>query len=259
TRRRRRMSRDKAKRGVLSLLALLCVVVGWVYWSEKSGLLPSLGEVAAATPDFFSDPDVYAGVWATLHRVVISVLIALALGLLAAVLSKRGGLAGKVVDVYVSLAVAVPSTVAALIALFIFKRSEIGVYVVVTLVIWPFMVMTLRGGLQMMDRKLDDMASVYRMSRSRRLTRVVVPQIVPYLFAAARSENAHAWRVVVLAEVFAINSGMGAMFTRAYDRFLLEEVVLWIITFMVILLVIEYAILRPLEGYFMRWRFSDVP
>lgn len=256
--RKRWMTSRKAIDSVLSLTALGLIVIGWAWWSESSRLLPTISEVISAAPDFFADPEMVGAMLDTLRRVVISVVIALALGLLGAIASHRGGLVGQVVDVYVALAIAVPSTVAALLALFIFRRSEIGVYVVVTLVIWPFMLLAIRGGLESLDRKLEEMASVYRVSRPRQVAAISVPHLVPYAFAAVRSENAHAWRVVVLAEVFAINSGMGAMFTRAYDRFLLEEVVLWIITFIVILLIIEYLLLRPLEAYFMRWRFKDV-
>ncbi|KWX68274.1 ABC transporter permease [Mycobacterium sp. NAZ190054] len=261
SKRPRRSSRSAAARlrdKLLSVLALALVVLAWQVWSASSDLLPTIPEVAGAATEFFSDPDIYRNIGATFQRVVISVVIGLVLGLAGAILSLRGGLVGQVVDVYVSLAIAIPSTVAALLALFIFHRSEIGVYAVVVLVIWPFMVITLRGGLQLMDPRLDGMAEVYRFSRGRRLRKVVVPQLIPYAFAAVRSENAHAWRVVVLAEVFAVNSGMGASFTKAYDRFLIDEVVLWIVTFVVILLFVEYVVLRPLENHFMRWRFQDV-
>ncbi|SRX82096.1 ABC transporter permease [Mycolicibacterium parafortuitum] len=256
--RRNRSAAARLRDTLLSLLSLALVVLAWHVWSSSSGLLPTISEVADAAEDFYTNPAIYQNIGATFLRVVISVAIGLVLGLIGAILSRRGGLVGQIVDVYVSLAIAIPSTVAALLALFIFHRSEVGVYAVVVLVIWPFMVLTLRGGLQLMDPKLDGMADVYNFSYARRLRKVVVPQLTPYAFAAMRSENAHAWRVVVLAEVFAVNSGMGAQFTKAYDRFLIDEVVLWILTFIVILLFVEYLVLRPLENHFMRWRFQDV-
>ena len=76
-------------------------------------------------------------------------------------------------------------------------------------------------------------------------------------FAAVRNEYAHAWRVVVLAELFAVNSGIGWRFSQAFDRFLLIDVSLWLVTFIVILLGTEYLILRPIERYVLRWRGND--
>ncbi len=256
--RRNRSAAARIRDNLLSLLSLALVVLAWHVWSSSSDLFPTISEVTRAAGEFYTNPVVYQNIGATSQRVIISVAIGLMLGLVGAIFSRRGSLVGQIVDVYVSLAIAIPSTVAALLALFIFHRSEIGVYAVVVLVIWPFMVITLRGGLQLMDPKLDGMAEVYGFSYARRLRKVVLPQLIPYAFAAVRSENAHAWRVVVLAEVFAVNSGMGAQFTKAYDRFLIEDVVLWILTFIVILLFVEYLVLRPLENHFMRWRFQDV-
>jgi NitT/TauT family transport system permease protein len=62
--------------------------------------------------------------------------------------------------------------------------------------------------------------------------------------------------VVVLAELFAVNTGMGARFARAFDRFLLVDAMLWLFVFMVILLGTEYLLLLPVERRVLRWRGS---
>jgi NitT/TauT family transport system permease protein len=98
------------------------------------------------------------------------------------------------------------------------------------------------------------MAAAYRFSRYQIVRHIVLPHLVPFGVAAIRNENAHAWRVVVLAELFAVNTGMGWEFTRAWDRFLLIEVLLWLIAFMSILLATEYGVLVPLERFTRRWR-----
>jgi NitT/TauT family transport system permease protein len=59
---------------------------------------------------------------------------------------------------------------------------------------------------------------------------------------------------VVLAEIFAVNSGVGWRFAQAFDRFQLLDVSLWLLTFMVILLGTEYLVLRPIERLALRWR-----
>jgi NitT/TauT family transport system permease protein len=102
------------------------------------------------------------------------------------------------------------------------------------------------------------MAAVYRFGAVRQLRNVSIPQLVPYSLAAIRNEYAHAWRVVVLAELFAVNSGIGWRFAQAFDRFLLVEVALWLLTFMVVLLGTEYGILRPIERWALRWRGGHV-
>ena len=107
------------------------------------------------------------------------------------------------------------------------------------------------------DEKLTAMGTIYRYGRWRTMRHVFVPHLVPYSFSAVRNEYAHAWRVVVVAEVFAVNSGIGWRFSQAFDRFNVDDIALWLITFMLLLLSTEYLILRPLEKYVLRWRASD--
>lgn len=241
-------------RGALSVWAVLLVFLLWAFGGAFTRFVPSVAEVAEAFPGFVTDSATWVDVGITLRRVVLSLFAAVVLGLGAAYLMYRQTFAGQVVSIYVRLALGLPSTIAALLALFIFRRSPAGVYVVVTVITFPFIVLTLLGGMQAADRSLDEMAKAYRFGVRRHLRHVTVPHLVPYMFSAIRNENAHAWRVVVLAEVFAVSSGMGARFTRAFDRFILVDVLLWLFAFMAILLATEYVVLRPIERSVLRWR-----
>jgi NitT/TauT family transport system permease protein len=234
--------------------AIFVLFLLWVFGGASTRFVPSLAEVAEALPGFVTDPETWADIGITFRRVVGSLFAAAVLGLGAAYLIYQQGFAGQVVSVYVRLALGLPSTIAALLALFIFRRSPIGVYLVVTVITFPFIVLTLLGGMQAADRRLDEMSRVYRFGTRRHLRHVTVPHLVPYTFSAIRNENAHAWRVVVLAEVFAVSNGMGARFSRAFDRFILVDVLLWLFAFMAIMLATEYLILRPLERSALRWR-----
>jgi NitT/TauT family transport system permease protein len=244
---------------VLSGWALVCVLGAYVLVGTHYTFLPSLAELTLEAPAFFTDPETYRALGATAVRVVVSLLVALVLGLGVALLVVRGGLAGRIAESYVGALLTVPSTIAALVALFVFRREPVAVYVVVVLVILPFVAMTLIEGMRALDPKLATMARVYRFSAAQRLRHLTVPQLTPFLIAAARNENAHAWRVVVLAELFAVNSGMGWQFTRAWDQFLLDQVMLWLAAFVLILLASEYLVLAPLERLALRWRGKVQP
>jgi NitT/TauT family transport system permease protein len=139
----------------------------------------------------------------------------------------------------------------------IFKRSEFGVIFVVLIACFPFITINLRQGIATLSRPLTDMTRAYHFGTLRGVRHHAVPHLVPYAMSAVRNEYAHAWRVVVLAEIFAVNSGIGWRFTQAFDRFLLDQVVLWLLTFMVLLLGSEYLILRPIEKFALRWRGED--
>jgi NitT/TauT family transport system permease protein len=252
----RRAVRDRWLDFVLGLCGLGSLVLVWWFGSRTTTFVPSISEVVSSIPEFVREEDIWPDIWATLRRVFGALAIAMATGFGAAYVMSRGGLWGQVVERYVSLMLGIPSTIAALLALFIFKRSEIGVYFVVAIITFPFVALILLQGLRAADRRLDEMSDVYRFPVMTHVRHVAGPHLVPYTFAALRNEYAHAWKVVVLAELFAVNTGMGARFARAFDRFLLVDAMLWLLVFMVIMLGTEYLLLLPVERRVLRWRGS---
>lgn len=241
---------------VLGAAGVGSVVLLWWVGSRTTTFVPSIGEVIGAVPGFLREEEIWPDVLATVRRVFGALAIAMVMGFLAAYAMYRGGLWGRVVDRYVNLMLGIPSTIAALLALFIFKRSEVGVYFVVSIITFPFVALTLLQGLRAADRRLDEMSDAYRLPTVTHARHVAAPHLIPYTFAALRNEYAHAWKVVVLAELFAVNTGMGARFARAFDRFLLVDAMLWLIVFMIILLGTEYLLLQPVERRVLRWRGS---
>jgi NitT/TauT family transport system permease protein len=242
---------------LLSALGVLSFVGLWWLGSRTTRFVPPIDEVLTALPAFLTEQDIWPDILASVARVVGALALALVVGFGAAYVMSRQGFWAQVVARYVDLTLGLPSTIAALLALFIFKRSEVGVYVVVAITTFPFVAITLYQGLMAADDRLNDMGRVYRFGPRRHVRNISVPHLVPYSFAAVRNEYAHAWRVVVLAELFAVNSGIGWRFSQAFDRFLLIDVSLWLITFIVILLGTEYLILRPIERYVLRWRGNN--
>jgi NitT/TauT family transport system permease protein len=241
---------------VLGAMGVSSLILLWWIGSKTTTFVPSITEVVRQIPEFVTEKNIWPDVLATVERVFGSLVIALVAGFGAAYAMYRGGLWGRVVDRYVGLMLGIPSTIAALLALYIFKRSELGVYFVVSIITFPFVALTLLQGLQAADRRLDEMGGVYRLTMPLHVRHVAIPHLVPYTFAAIRNEYAHAWKVVVLAELFAVNTGMGARFARAFDRFRLVDAMLWLIIFMIILLGTEYLLLLPLERRVLRWRGS---
>ena len=65
----------------------------------------------------------------------------------------------------------------------------------------PIATVTVREGARSLDRGLDDMAQVFRMGAWMRMRHVVLPQLAPYLAAAARSGLSLVWKIVLIVEL----------------------------------------------------------
>lgn len=238
----------------LSVAGFVSLLLGWWLLGDMTRFLPGIGEVLRTFPEFLGSSLVWREVVLTTTRVVGSLAIAFVLAGVAALVMVRSRFWGKVVSAYVAVATAVPSTILALLALFIFRKSDAGVIFVVVVTTLPFITVLLYEGLRATSDSLAEMGAVYRIRGMESIRHVLLPQVTPYAFTALRNEYAHAWKVVVLAELFIINSGMGWQFSQAFDRFQLVPVMHWLLVFTILLLATEYLIIRPLEARVLRWK-----
>ncbi|GAB3842544.1 ABC transporter permease [Nesterenkonia populi] len=239
---------------LLSLLGLAFFLGLWIYLGATTRFVLPLGEVVASMPEFLADISTWAVVFETWLRVILSLSFGLLLGCGFAVLMWKTKFWGSVSNLYVSVLLSIPSTISALLGVFIFYNAELGSVVVLGLTIAPFIAVIVYGALRRLDGGLAEMAVTYRFSRWQRTTTVVFPQIAAALMSAVRNEHAHTWKVVVIVELFMVSSGMGFEFNRAFELFNLMQVYQWLIVFAAILLATEYLVIRPLEKQTQRWK-----
>ena len=60
----------------------------------------------------------------------------------------------------------------------------------------PTVMVTVREGARALDPGFDKLASVYGLPLRRRMRRIVMPQLAPYLAAAGRSGLSITWKIV---------------------------------------------------------------
>src|SRR5699024_6249369 len=173
---------------IISCSSVALVFALWWVAGSQTRFVPPIGDVVDELGEFVASPQVHAAVLATLVRVLGSLLIALAVGFVAALAMARENFASGVVRVFVNFSMAFPSTIAALLALYVFRRSPVSVYVVVAFITFPFVATILEQGLKGLDRKLEEMSAVYCYKKTDLLRHVAVPQLTPYFFSALRNE-----------------------------------------------------------------------
>lgn len=120
--------------------------------------------------------------------------------------------------------------------------------------IFPFVSISLLAGLNSIDAHLTEMTEVFRFNWFDRLWHQALPEMAPHLFSAFRNVHALAWKIVVLAELFSTQNGIGYQYKRAFAFFSTKRLIVWAIFFILIVIVVEYGILRPFERLVFKWR-----
>jgi NitT/TauT family transport system permease protein len=252
------MGRDslaESQKRAWAMLALLLLLPLWWFAHRHTTFIENPVTVFQELPAFLAKPGTWSNIGITIARVAAGLAVGIVSGFVVAFAMTRSRLAANVLGYYVTAALRTPSAIAAILALAIFKGSEIGYVLVVALITFPYMAVGLRDGLASADRELDEMARVYRFGLIAQVRHVGAPFIAPYIFAALRNSHALAWKVIVVAEIFgAARQGFGAAFEHAWSYMLMTEVHLWLLVFMAIVLFAEYGLIRSAERHVFRWR-----
>lgn len=109
------------------------------------------------------------------------------------------------------------------------------------------------AGIKGVDRKLVEVARVYKLSASQIARRVVVPASLPSLLTGLRLGLSQAWLFVVVAEFFGASRGLGFRLTDSQQSSRVDLMFVALVVLAVLGKVSDSA-LRQLETRALRWR-----
>ncbi len=132
--------------------------------------------------------------------------------------------------------------------------NETAAILAVTLNKVPYVTTVIREGARALSPDLDAMAQVYRMPPLTRFRHVVLPQLAPFITAAARSGIAVIWKIVLVVEFLGRSSGIGFQIHLYFQLFDVAMVLCYALTFVIVMLLVEAFIVRPWEVRANRWR-----
>jgi ABC-type nitrate/sulfonate/bicarbonate transport system permease component len=121
----------------------------------------------------------------------------------------------------------------------------------VTMILIPFATINLRTGLIELDTELVELGRSLSRSRLRRFVKLLVPMLVPYVFATLRTSFGVAWKVTLTAELFGGNAGVGYLLNMARQEFETETIFAIILFILLFVACVETLFFRPLQ-----WRLD---
>jgi NitT/TauT family transport system permease protein len=190
----------------------------------------------------------------TLGRVAAAFAISLVLGSALGIAMGRWRQFDLLLDNAITVLMNMPALVIIVLLYVWFGLNEIAAIAAVALNKLPSTAVTLREGARALDPLLDEMAVSFRMPRYRVLRHVMLPQLAPYIFAAARSGLALIWKIVLVVELLGRSNGVGFQIQIYFQLFDVTMILAYTLAFVVVVQVIEWAFLQPLELWTTRWR-----
>ena len=93
---------------------------------------------------------------------------------------------------------------------------------------------------------------------SRRRSGASSLQLVPYVLSAARNGLALVWKIVLVFEVIGSDGGIGFRIAALFQFFDIKGILAYTTAFILVVIVFEYGIVRPLEHWALKWRTDPV-
>jgi NitT/TauT family transport system permease protein len=190
----------------------------------------------------------------TLARVALAFTLAMSLGAALGYLMGRVRLADRLGDPWLILLLNLPALVVIVLAYIWAGLTETAAIAAIALNKLPNAVVTVREGSRALDRDLDEMAAVFKLPRWTAFRHVVLPQLAPYIAAAARSGLSLVWKIVLVAELLGRPNGVGFEIGTAFQLFDIARILAYALSFAALVQIIEALLVQPLERRASRWR-----
>ncbi|MBD1906918.1 nitrate ABC transporter permease [Funiculus sociatus GB2-A5] len=232
--------------GFLGLILLWWMVALW-----RSDLMPTPAQALVANLDFILNPFYERGpgdlgigwlLLASLRRVLIGfglgALVAIPIGFLIG-MSKPAMMA---LNPVIQILKPVSPLAWLPIALAIFNLAEpSAIFVIFITSLWPTIINTALG-VSSVSKDYIDVARVLEMPRWRRITKIIWPASLPYIFTGLRISLGIAWLVIVAVEMLTGGIGIGFFVWDEWSRLNLSSVFLAVLVIGLTGLLLDYAV-----------------
>lgn len=235
----------------IAVLILAWIVLSFVF-SEQ--VVPGPVPVLQAIGENLRSGDGFYHLYKTVSRVLLGLFLAMFLGAgfgLAMGLSVKGE---KFFESWVMVGLTIPAVVYAIISLLWFGLNESAAIIAIGVTAFPAVAINIWQGVKDIDTQLIAMAKAFRLPTTDLIRKIVLPQTVPYVLAATRYALGISWKIATTVELIGMSSGVGYMLHYWFGLFSMTQVLAWTLTFIVVLLLIEYVLINPFEKRVTAWR-----
>lgn len=241
---------------VFSLGLLLLLWIGVAALVADPQILPFPQALGTLLVDELRSGELLFHLGQTLRRVLWAFALAMALGLAIGFAMGRSPRLNAWLDPWLVFFLNLPALVLIVLCYLWIGLTEAAAIAAVTLNKVPNVATVIREGARALSPDIDALAHVYRLSPWTRFRHVLLPQLAPFIAAAARGGVAIIWKIVLVVELLGRSNGVGFQIHLYFQLFDVAMVLVYALSFICVMLVLEWTILQPWERRASRWRMA---
>ncbi|HTO27901.1 MAG TPA: ABC transporter permease subunit [Devosia sp.] len=190
----------------------------------------------------------------TLLRATTAFAIAMALGTALGIVLGRQRWLDRLFSGWLLVGLNLPAIVVAIVLYIWLGLTELALITAVVINKVPLVITTIREGVRSLSPDYDELSAALRLSPLRRLRLITLPQLMPFILAAARTGLSLIWKIVLVFEVLGSDGGVGFRASVFFQFFDITSLLAYTTAFILVVLAFEYLVIRPIERKVLRWR-----
>ncbi len=229
------------------------IILWWAIALANHDLMPTPPEALVANLDYILNPFYQRGpgdlgigwlLLASLRRVLIGFLLGAVVAIPVGFLIGMSRQAMMALNPIIQIFKPVSPLAWLPIALAIFNLADpSAIFVIFITSLWPTIINTALG-VSSVSKDYIDVARVLEMPRWRRITKIIWPASLPYIFTGLRISLGIAWLVIVAVEMLTGGIGIGFFVWDEWNRLNLSSVFLAVLVIGLTGLLLDWAVAR---------------
>ena len=243
--------------GTIAVVSLIGLVLFW--WAlalikADPTVLPTPAAVWDIMQSEAASGVLFKHIFATLWRVGAAFFLAMVLGLIIGIAMGLSPRLDRWFGPWLVVFLNIPALVVIVLCYLWIGLNEVAAITAVALNKTAMVAVTIREGTRALDPKLAEMARSFQMSPSHRLRHVILPQLWPFIASSTRNGLAIIWKIVLVVEFLGRSDGVGFQIHLYFQLFEIGYVMAYALSFVVVILMIEWGVINLVERRMTRWR-----
>lgn len=245
---------------VRKICKVLAIVIIWLgIWEiihlivGRELLVPSPLNVFLRIISLAGTGEFWKHIAVSILRILIGYLCALAIGSLIGILTALSGILDSFLAPISRIIRATP-VASFIILLFVFLvKNNIPAFTAF-LMVFPVVWANVHAGIRSCDKKLLEMAHVFRFRKSVILRKIYLPAVMPFFMASARTGMGLAWKAGIAAEVLTSPTfGIGSALYDAKIYLETTDMFAWTAVIIIISVILEKVFVRLMKQIHPGW------
>ncbi len=248
------MLRTKAALSQLAVIIVLLMTWQGVAILIQPNYFPALQEIFNSWVFHWFDGNLLHDLLQTLKRVAISFSLAMLIGVIIGIMLGRFSTTNQIFEPVLLFFLNLPALVVIILCYIWIGLVEAAAILAVFINKLPMVVVAMREGARVIDNKLMEVAFVYNVPPTTTFFKVFLPQLYPYILAAARNGLALIWKIVLVVELLGRSDGIGFGLHSFFGHFDIASILAYAFSFMLVMFAVDWLIFKPLERIIQRGR-----